>query len=161
MRILGPLVIAACALAVIASAALAAENESTPAAAAGAPSIVATTTTPAGKSVTTYSDGNIVVAPAVFSDCPDGWVCIWEDANYSGRMLQFQDRGFWQDLTAYNFNDKTSSWRNRINQDAKLSEDIGGGGTQICMQPQSSNSLLTGFNDKASSIKLFKTADVC
>ena len=76
-------------------------------------------------------------------------------------MLQFQDRGYWQDLTAYNFNDQASSWRNRINQDAKLSQHIQGGGTQVCMQPNSSNSQLTGFNDEASSIKLFKTADVC
>lgn len=147
-----------CVLALMASAALAAEGESAP---ATAPTVVAATTIPSGKEVTTYSDGNIVIAPAAFSDCEDGWVCIWEHANYAGRMLQFQDRGYWQDLTAYNFNDQASSWRNRINQDAKLSQHIQGGGTQVCMQPNSSNSLLTGFNDEASSIKLFKTADVC
>jgi hypothetical protein len=123
--------------------------------------VVAITTSPAGKSVTAYSDGALVVAPAAFNDCPDGWVCIWEDKDYSGRMLQFQDRGFWQDLTAYNFNDKTTSWRNRTNDDAKLAQHTGGLGTQICLQPNSSNSQLTGFNDEASSIKIFKTATVC
>jgi len=111
--------------------------------------------------VTTYSDGNQVVEIASFSECPDGWVCIWEHSNYEGRMLQFQDRGFWQDLSAYNFNDKASSWRNRINQDARLSQHAGGGGNLLCMQPNSSSSTMGGFNDEASSIRLYKTSDVC
>ncbi|HET9196652.1 MAG TPA: hypothetical protein VFN92_00150 [Solirubrobacterales bacterium] len=46
-------------------------------------------------------------------------------------MLKFQDRGYWQDLSVYEFNDKTSSWRNRINQDARLSEHAGGGGDPV------------------------------
>lgn len=160
MRIWKPLIAAVCVLAAMTSAAFAAEGESAPATGV-VPTAVSAITTPTGKSVITYSDGNIVIAPAAFGDCEDGWVCIWEHANYAGRMLQFQDRGYWQDLTAYNFNDQASSWRNRINQDAKLSQHIQGGGTQVCMQPNSSNSQLTGFNDEASSIKLFKTADVC
>jgi hypothetical protein len=76
-------------------------------------------------------------------------------------MLEFQSRGFWQNLTDYGFNDKTTAWRNRTNDDAKLAQDINGGGGQICLQPNSSNSLLTGFNDLASSIIIFKTATVC
>jgi hypothetical protein len=111
--------------------------------------------------ITTYSDGNQVVAAASFNDCPDGWVCIWEHTNYEGRMLRFQDRGYWQDLSVYEFNDKVSSWRNRINQDARLSEHAGGGGSLLCMQPNSSSSGVGGFNDLASSIRLYKTSDVC
>lgn len=140
------------ALLVLAGGAVAGEE----AAPAGAPVAVATS-----GDVTTYSDGNQVVAAASFNDCPDGWVCIWEHTNYEGRMLQFQDRGYWQDLSVYNFNDKTSSWRNRINQDARLSEHSGGGGALLCMQPNSSSSGVGQFNDKASSIRLYKTADVC
>jgi hypothetical protein len=123
---------------------------------AAAPEVVSSTS-----NVTTYSDGNKVVEIASFSECPDGWVCIWEHSNYEGRMLQFQDRGYWQDLSAYNFNDKASSWRNRINQDARLSEHSGGGGALLCMQPNSSSSSMGGWNDIASSIRLFKTSDVC
>jgi hypothetical protein len=111
--------------------------------------------------VTTYSDGNKVVEAATFSECPDGWVCIWQHTNYEGRMLQFQDRGYWQNLSVYEFNDKASSWRNRINQDARLSEHADGGGALLCMQPNSSSSSMGGFNDLASSIRLYKTADVC
>ena len=153
MRFFKCLTIALCALGLAANGALAAEE---PSAAAQAPEVVSSTAT-----VTTYSDGNMVVEIAAFNDCPDGWVCIWEHSNYEGRMLQFQDRGFWQDLSAYNFNDKASSWRNRINQDARLSQHAGGGGNLLCMQPNSSSSTMGGFNDEASSIRLFKTSDVC
>jgi len=76
-------------------------------------------------------------------------------------MLQFQDRGYWQNLSVYNFNDKASSWRNRINQDARLSQHADGEGALLCMHPNSSSSSMGGFNDIASAIRLFKTSDVC
>jgi hypothetical protein len=151
MRSAKLLLMACCALAVSAGGAVAGED--TPSA---APVPVASS-----GNVTTYSDGNQVVVAATFNDCPDGWVCIWEHTNYEGRMLKFQDRGYWQDLSVYEFNDRASSWRNRINQDARLSEHAGGGGTLLCMQPNSSSSGVGQFNDKASSIRLYKTADVC
>jgi hypothetical protein len=139
-----------CALACLGGGALAEEGPSEE------PEIVSITS-----DVITYSDGNQVVEAASFGECPDGWVCIWEDSNYEGRMLKFQDRGYWQDLSVYGFNDKTSSWRNRINQDARLSEHAGGAGSLLCMQPNSSSSGVGQFNDLASSIRLYKTSDVC
>jgi Peptidase inhibitor family I36 len=155
MRALILFAVACCALAVSAAGAVA-EGESESAAPAAAPVPV----TVSGK-VTTFSDGNKVVEIASFNECPDGWVCIWEHSNYEGRMLQFQDRGFWQNLSAYNFNDKASSWRNRINQDARLSQHADGEGALLCMQPNSSSSSMGGFNDLASAIRLYKTSDVC
>lgn len=152
MRLMKLLVAACCVPAVLASGAFA-EEEVAPAAAPVPVSV-------AGK-VTTYSDGNRVVEAASFNECPDGWVCLWEHSNYEGRMLQFQDRGFWQSLSAYNFNDKASSWRNRINQDARLSQHANGEGSLLCMQPNSSSSSMGGFNDLASAIRLYKTSDVC
>jgi hypothetical protein len=160
MRLTPFLLTFVCVLAVYAAVAPAAEVAPAPDAAA-IPTAVSTTTNSKGQSVTTYSDGSQVVTAASFSDCPDGWVCLWTDANYSGRMLQFQDRGLWQNLTAWSFNDETSSWRNRTNDDAKLAQHLDGGGNQVCMQPNSSNSMLTGFNDEATSIRIFKTSTVC
>lgn len=153
MRIAKVLVALVLALALASTAALA-EGGS-------APTVVSTTTSATGESVTTFSDGSKLVSPASFSSCPSGWVCIWENKEYSGRMLEFQERGFWQNLTVYGFNDQTSSWANKTNDDAKLAQDINGGGNQICLQPQSSNSQLTGFNDEASSIRIFTTSTVC
>ncbi|HET9163424.1 MAG TPA: peptidase inhibitor family I36 protein [Solirubrobacterales bacterium] len=152
MRFLRCLLAVGCALAIFASVALAEEEPI----ASSSPHIVSSS-----GGVTTYSDGAKVVEPASFNDCPDGWVCLWENKEYSGRMLEFQDRGFWQNLTDYGFNDQTTAWRNRTNDDARLAEDINGGGERICLQPNSSNSQLSGFNDKASSIIIYKTATVC
>lgn len=162
MRFLKPLLAAACTLAILASVAVASDD--------GIESEVGTETPQAiqaphaietSAGVTTFSDGVKVYEVAAYSDCPNGWVCIWEHANYGGRMLQFQDRGYWQNLTAYGFNDQASSWRNRINQDARLAEHINGGGRRICMQPNSANPQLAWFNDLASSIRLYKTSTVC
>jgi hypothetical protein len=41
-----------------------------------------------------------------------------------GRKLQFRD-DTWQQLSGYGFNDKASSWKNRLNRDACLSWDLG------------------------------------
>lgn len=157
MRLWKLSLITACALAFFASMSLADESPS-----ASTPSVVSSTTNAKGATVTTYSDGSKLFETASFSECPDGWVCLWEDKEYSGRMLQFQTRGEWQSLlNPWNFNDKTTAWRNRTNDDAKLAQNVDGSGTWICLQPNSSNSQLTGFNDEASAIKIFKTATVC
>lgn len=126
-------------------------------------SIYAVSTTFNGEQeITTYSDGSKVLDPASFNECPDGWVCLWKDINYEGRMLQFQTRGEWQSLVnPWNFNDETSSWRNRTNDDAKLSWNAGGGEPHLCMQPNSSASAMGGWNDQATEIKIFKTSTVC
>jgi hypothetical protein len=160
MRLTSILLAVLSVLAVCSGIAPAAEVAPAPGAAA-TPTAVSVTTNSQGQSVTTYSDGSKVVTAASFGDCPDGWVCLWTDSNYSGRMLQFQDRGSWQNLTAWSFNDEASSWRNRTNDDAKLAQNLEGGGNQVCMQPNSSNSMLTGFNDEATSIRIFKTSTVC
>lgn len=164
MRFLRGFFVAGCALAIFASVALAAEDE--PSAGPSTPQVVQSSVevTPDGTEVTTYSDGTKVVSPASpdsFSECPDGWVCLWENKEYGGRMLEFQDRGYWQNLSVYEFNDKTSSWANRTNDDARLSQNAGGGGNLLCLQPNSSNSQLTGFNDEASAIIIYKTSTVC
>jgi hypothetical protein len=99
------------------------------------------------------------LTPMAFSDCPSGWLCLWQDSNYSGRMLKFHDAGYWQNLTNYGFNDEMSSWRNRRGLDAKWSYDINGGGTRRCMDAGASASSVNG-NDEASSIKIF-TTNVC
>ena len=53
--------------------------------------------------------------------CPSGWVCLFQDANFQGRMLKFrQVTSTAQSLIEYNFNDKASSWVNNSNHGAKL-----------------------------------------
>lgn len=48
-----------------------------------------------------------------YQDCPSGWVCLWQDANYSGRRLQWPtyDTAKTRHLDQYSpsFRDKASS----------------------------------------------------
>ena len=124
---------------------------------------------PAGATVVdgntlSFDGGSVVlhVNPMAFSDCPAGWLCLWQDSGYSGRMLQFHDvTSYWQNLTDYGFNDAMSSWRNRASTDAKWSYDINGGGTQRCMASGASASSLGGDNDQASAIRIFGSNNLC
>ncbi len=51
------------------------------------------------------------VSPQSVYDCPNGWACLWQDINYSGRRLQFYDSGN-KHLADYNFRDQASSVAN-------------------------------------------------
>lgn len=48
--------------------------------------------------------------------CPYGysthWYCFYQDINFGGRMLEFKDCGYTQDLYNYGFAYQTSSWVN-------------------------------------------------
>lgn len=109
----------------------------------------------AGKSETTPSGRPSTLAK---SDCGGGWLCLWEDAYYSNRRLQFSD-GYWQDLSAYGFNDKTSSWFN--NQDCawyNSKNDWGylwdwAYGSSISLSPCGSASTMGSWNDRADEVQ--------
>jgi hypothetical protein len=54
---------------------------------------------------------------AVFSTwhgCPDNYLCLYENPNWNGRRLQFQ-QDYWQSLVPYGFDGRTSSWTNNQN----------------------------------------------
>lgn len=109
--------------------------------------------------------GGAALAPqagASFSECEQGWVCLWQNELFTGRKLQFQDWGTWQNLTAYEFNDQASSVYNHTNRDAKISWDINGGGATRCIQPSESFQVMPGnWNNSASAIHTYQTASVC
>jgi hypothetical protein len=52
-------------------------------------------------------NGLVAAVPA----CASGWLCLYELTNGGGRRLQFRDE-FWNYLSDYAFERKTSSWRN-------------------------------------------------
>ena len=88
--------------------------------------------------------------------CPNSWFCLWRNSGFSGSMLQFKNCCNWQNLTAYNFNDKVSSLANRkSNHAAKVAKHTNGNGSQLCFTPFATrNSLSGGWNDSLSSIKI-------
>lgn len=112
-----------------------------------------------------FDGGNVILELAgtlSYSDCPSGWLCLWEDRDYSGRMLKFQSTMYWQNLTDYGFNDEMSSWRNRRGYDSKWAWHTNGGGTRRCMDSYSSSNYVgSGDNDEASSIVNYVSDSYC
>lgn len=94
------------------------------------------------------ADADILIDAA--SDCPSGFFCLWHDANFSGRRVQFQGAGC-QNLTTFGFNDQASSWFNRNNGTYRVYKDIGCR-TFLFSAGSGARASQTGFNDQASSI---------
>ena len=107
-------------------------------------------------SVVYYGSSSSLARASGFGSCPTGWFCLWRHSGYSGRMLQLNATGFWQNLSVFNFNNKASSLRNRKNNKAtKIASNSNGGGSQACYHAGNSASSLSGFwNDNITSIKI-------
>lgn len=60
---------------------------------------------------------------AAVKGCPSGWYCVYEDAGWGGRRLQFSlcQRN---DLSDYGFRDKTSSWVNNGPHRVQVKNDL-------------------------------------
>jgi hypothetical protein len=85
--------------------------------------------------------------------CPKGYLCLYEDANFKGRMVKFADNE-WQRLRVpWDFNDKTSSWKNRSGRTACLSWDWRPGRERLSLPPGSS-AHMGSWNDQASGVKV-------
>ena len=106
-------------------------------------------------SVLYYGSSSSLARVSGFNSCPNGWFCMWRNSGYSGRMIQLSSTGFWQNLSAYGFNDRASSLRNRkSNKATKVAKNNNGGGGQLCYRAGSAASALGSWNDKISSIKI-------
>lgn len=93
------------------------------------------------------------LAPMAFSDCTSGWVCLWKDGSYSGRMLKWSDSGTAvAHLSDYGFNDQMSSWANRGPHTAYWWVDANYGGDKHTMAAYTSAA--HGGDDLASSLKI-------
>ncbi|GHE63566.1 hypothetical protein [Streptomyces capitiformicae] len=78
------------------------------------------------------------------------------DLRPNGRILRFYDRGSWQNLTRYNFNNKTSSYRTGACT-AHLAENLGGEGNWYPGNTGPNHyerAMSSRWNDRVSSIKI-------
>lgn len=83
----------------------------------------------------------------------DLWLTIYESTSFGGRALSFRDTGYWQNLSAYSFDNMMSSWVNSTYCDALASVDADGGGSWLTMAARSSNSNVgSSWDNVASSI---------
>lgn len=81
---------------------------------------------------------------------------LYEHGNYGGRQLQFYDRGYWQNLADYGFDNQLSSYITGACY-AHLAENTNGGGYWYpgYTGPNHGEPFLSaGWNDRVSSIKI-------
>lgn len=115
-----------------------------------------------------HADADVVVAEieadsvsiAMAAPAPSQAACsrsclhLYQDNGFQGRHLTFCDRGYWQNLGKYDFNDKLSSYKTG-DYGVHLSHDAGGNGywypgdTSSCT---SSSQMSSGWNDEVSAI---------
>jgi hypothetical protein len=82
---------------------------------------------------------------------------LFEHTTYGGRELRFYDRGYWQNLTSWSFNDELSSYKVGACS-VHLAEHIGGGGywypgdTSAFHWEPAMSAGSTNWNDRVSSI---------
>lgn len=97
--------------------------------------------------------------------CSAGYTCLYDDANYGGRRLQWSDPGTRINLTDYGFNDKMSSWRNRNRLDARWFYNVNNFNNlraSRCMNANSSSSYVGYFdNDEASALAIYTDDRAC
>lgn len=116
-------------------------------AATSAPALVGTS---GPTSSTTSSTSTASIYCAGRSDL---WLYLYEHGNFGGRVLKFREADIWQNLTVWDFNDKTSSWRNDTYCTTYLAEHINGGGALLSLPARSSSSYIgDSWNDRASSL---------
>jgi len=143
-------------LAFLALCGVAAAAEVPPASSSPPAKVTAVSTTASlGGSLTTFSDGVQLftpVSPFSVSDCPSGWFCLWEDANFSNRRLQFQTTGFWQSLEPYGFLDKASSFYNNRGNVSYINGHTDGSGLARCHQAGGAGNYASEWNDRARAV---------
>jgi hypothetical protein len=101
---------------------------------------------------------------ATVISCSPGYICLYENANYGGRRLQFRDRDHRDqciNLSNYGFNDKISSVRNQSNVDVRLFYGANCSGTSRCLNPGSGIPFLGSGDNKFSSLWIYTTATAC
>lgn len=94
---------------------------------------------------------------AALKKCAKHNVCLYENRNFKGRMLKFNDEE-WHNLSKWGFSNKTSSWKNNQDGDgplkdhASLADGRNGGGKRYSMKQGESARGMGNFDNKASSV---------
>jgi hypothetical protein len=90
-------------------------------------------------------------SPAITCSTP---LRLFADASYGGRELDFYDRGYWQNLSTWSFDNQLSSYKVGA-CGVYLAENDNGGGSLYPGNTSAGHnepSMLSGWNDRASSI---------
>jgi hypothetical protein len=96
-------------------------------------------------------EGLAPVLPAASCSTP---LRLYADAGYGGRELDFYDRGYWQNLSTWSFDNQLSSYKVGACS-VYLADGAGGGGSLYPGNTSAGHneaSMLSGWNDRVSSI---------
>ncbi len=91
----------------------------------------------------------------IAADCAgrsDLWLRLYEYPGFGGRVLQFNDVGYWQNLANYGFSRVTSSWVNSTYCTAYIADGTSGGGARLTLGSGSSQGSMGSWDNRAVSL---------
>ncbi len=80
------------------------------------------------------------------------WLYLYEHPYYGGRIIQFNDANFWQNVGDYGFDNRTSSWWNDTDCYSYLAEHPWGGGAHLGLPSMTWQASMGWWNDRVSSL---------
>lgn len=107
--------------------------------------------------------GDLILFPAMAapSDCPVDYVCLWANPEFIGGMVAFRDCCPWYNLADSGFNNVASSWRNRKSVDARIADFQDGNGNRLCLNSGSQAGSMSGWDNQATSLKIYSSSAAC
>lgn len=99
-------------------------------------------------------DAQIAASPDIAATSCSSPLRLYADASYGGRELDFYDRGYWQNLSNWSFDNQTSSYRVGA-CGVYLADYANGGGSWYPGNTSAGHNeptMLSGWNDRVSSI---------
>ncbi|HEY0604303.1 MAG TPA: peptidase inhibitor family I36 protein [Herpetosiphonaceae bacterium] len=85
------------------------------------------------------------------SDCPAGWFCIFDNTNFTGRMLKFQNGG---DLADWDFRDRAESWVNKTRYSVRLTNEHWYGDEHLTVAAGARNSDMGSWRNKVDRVRV-------
>ena len=94
----------------------------------------------------------IVSAAADCNGISHHWLYLYDSSYYGGRIVQFNDVNYWQNLGDYGFDNRTSSWWNDTDCYTQLADGAWGGGALLGLPPVSWQGSMGWWDNRASSL---------
>jgi Peptidase inhibitor family I36 len=95
---------------------------------------------------------------ANLEDCPGGWFCLFQLYEFHSYVAKWQDTGYWQNLSAWSWENRAHSMVNNRSGATLLATGAGGSGNRYCARPNSADAdLSNNSNIDANSESLYNS----
>jgi hypothetical protein len=96
---------------------------------------------------------------ANLEDCPGGWFCLFQLYEFHSYVAKWQDTGYWQNLSTWQWDNRAHSMVNNRSGATLLATGAGGSGNRYCARPNSADAdLSNNANIDANSESLYNSA---